>query len=68
MRPEDLRNNLLEFGSYKLRTLFQVVEVGDLGLMMFAVVIFESFLGDMRLQCVQCIGERGELMLHLLVS
>jgi hypothetical protein len=36
--------------------------------MMFAVMEFQRFLGDMRLQCVEGVWEGGELMLHVSIS
>jgi hypothetical protein len=39
-------DDFFQRGIFKLGTLDQVVQVGDVGLMMLAVVEFQGFLGD----------------------
>src|SRR5882724_1087055 len=61
-------DDLLETGILEFGALHQIIEIGDIGLMMLAVVEFQRFLRNMRLQGVQCVREGWELMLHLSIS
>jgi hypothetical protein len=63
-----LADDLFKAGILEFGALHQIVQVGDIGLMMFAVMEFECFLGNMRLQGVQSVGKGRELMLHLSIS
>jgi len=43
-----LADDVLERGLFELGAFDQVVQVGDVGGVMLAVVVFEGLLGDMR--------------------
>jgi hypothetical protein len=61
-------NDFLKTCVFELGSFHQVVEVGDVSLVMLAVVDYERFPGDVRLQGVQSIRQWRELMGQLSIS
>ena len=59
-----LLDHVLQDHIFHLGTFGQVAEIGDIGLMVFAVVILKRLLGDMRLQRVLLVGQGGKLECH----
>jgi len=51
-----LLDHFLEGLAGKVCAVHQTVELGDIGGMVLAVVVFESFLGDMGLKSIEAVG------------
>ena len=58
-------DDFFQAGVLELGALDQVVQVGDVGLMMLAVVKLQGFLGDGRGQGVQRVGQFGQFVFHV---
>ena len=59
-----LDDDVFEGQIFVLGALDQVIQVGDIGLMMLAVVKVERFRRNVRSQCVLLIGQGGQEMFH----
>ena len=57
-------HDFFERGVFKLGALNQVVQVGDVSLMMLAVVELQCFFGDVGSQGIQGIREFGQFVFH----
>ncbi|MNR19095.1 hypothetical protein D3C85_1358610 [compost metagenome] len=57
-------DDFFQRGVLELGTLDQVVQVGDVGLVMLAVVEFQGFLGNDRCQGVQRVRQFGQFVFH----
>ena len=58
-------DDVLETTVLELRPLDQIVQVGDVGVVMLPVVKLQSLLGDVRSQCIDGVGKRWKLVLHV---
>jgi hypothetical protein len=54
-----------ESGILELGALDQVVQVGHVGLMVLAIVVFEGFLGDVRRERIHRVGQRRKGVFHI---
>ena len=59
-----LLDDVFEGSIFEFRALDQVVQVGHVSLVMLAVMVFQGFLGHVRLQCIHGIGQGRESVFH----
>ena len=58
------RNHLFQAFSIEIRSLDRLVQVGDVAVVVLAVVKLERGAGDVGLQCIEGVGQRREGMGH----
>ena len=57
-------NDFFQRGIFKFSAFDLVVQIGDVGLMVFAVVVFQGFFGQVRFQSIQGIRQFWQFVFH----